>query len=42
MCVLPKNTVTENKSLAFSFDLDKFIYLLACAFMGQSIIRFQS
>lgn len=42
MRALPKDGITEDKSMTFSFNVEKFIYSLACDFMGQLITRFQS
>lgn len=42
MNVLPKDGIAKHKSMTFSFNLEKFIYSLACDFMGQLITRLQS
>lgn len=42
MNALPEDGIAKHKSMIFSFNVEKFIYSLACDFMGQLITRFQS
>lgn len=43
MDALPKDEISEYKSMTYFFwNPKKFIYSLACDFMGQLITRFQS